>query len=399
MTVPSVILWRESFGYGSLVWDQVYVRLFDSTNGPYPAIVAGNPGSLVQWGRGSGADQGWAMRGSNGGSMALRASTLGFSGAIDTSVDKLGAAFAYNQGGNLGGSTIYELWDDDGAGNGTFDRGLLHVRVGTLNDGRICVRNGTGSGSLQLGTIIGISTYVLPVGLNGQTGNFTHLEIVPAPGHPLIHSTNGGLRIYADGALVLDLQGVCTRNSLLGSGKVGYAQIVVDGARVATDAIFHDCSGTVLSDGRIGDKRVSYRHALTAGTYTAGTAVGDATLLACVDDVAADGDTTYILEDDTSLPKKVSFVCQAMPSNTISIDEVTELVILRKSDASTNTGRQGLISGGTEVDNGADVAAPTGYNLFTQVGPAPGHQLNPDSGVAFTIPECDACEVVYERVA
>ena len=122
-------------------------------------------------------------------------------------------------------------------------------------------------------------------------------------------------------------------------------------------------------------------------------------MLACVDEQAADGDTTYILEDDTGLPKKVSFVCQAMPANTISVDEVTELVMLRKSDASTNTGRQGMKSGATEVDNGSDVAAPTGYNLFTQAGPAPGHQVDPNTSAAWTIANCDAAEIVYQRTA
>lgn len=396
---PPVILWRESFGYGSLAWNQVYIRCSRSTNNNYGTVDVGGPGGLSQSGRGSGADQGYAMKGNPGGSMGLRMTTLGFSGAIDTGVSKLGLAFAYQQGGAIGNSVLCEFWDDDGHGNGTFDVPLLHLSIETLTDGRICAKNGTNSGSAGPGTIIGISTFVMPVGLNGSLGNFTHIEVVPKPGFPLIHATGGGVQVFADGTLILDLQNVSTRNALGGSGKLGYAQILVDNGRYATDALIHDCSGTDLSSGRIGDKRVSYRKALSAGTYTAGTAVGDATLLACVDDQAADGDTTYIDEDDTGLPKKVSFVCEAMPANTISVDEVTELVIVRKSDASTNTGRQGMISGATEVDNGADVAAPTGYNLFTQVGPAPGHQVDPNTSAAWTIPNCDACEVVYQRVA
>ena len=396
---PPVILWRESFGYGSLVWNQTYLKLESSTNSAYSLPDVGVPGVLSQAGRGSGTDQGYAMSGNPGAYAGLRATTLGFAGAIDTSANKIGVAFAYQQGGHIGNSVFCQFWDDDGHGNGTFDASLLHLTIGTLTDGRIAAWNGTGSGGTSIGTIVGISTFVMPVGLAGSLGNYTHIEIVPAPGHDLIHATNGGVRVYADQTLVLDLQGVSTRNSLGGSGKIGYVGPRATDGRYMTDLIIHDCSGTDLTDGRIGDKRVSYRKAATAGTYTAGTAVGDATLLACVDDQAADGDTTYVDLDDTGLPKKVSFVCQAMPANTISVDEVTELVIVRKSEASTNTGRQGMKSGATEVDNGTDVAAPTGYNVFTQVGPAPGHQVDPHTSAAWTIANCDACEIVYERVA
>lgn len=397
MTLP-VIKWRESFGYGGLVWSQIYLNVGRSTNSDYGTVGAAGSGSLAQWGRGTGADAGYSQQNS---CLGVRATTLGYAGAIDTSVDKIGVACAYNQGGVVGGSVICEYWDDDGAGNGTFDRALLHLSIETLADGRICAKNGTGSGSAGPGTIIGISTFVMPVGLNGPAGNYTHVEIVPAPGHPLIHATNGGVRVYANGTLVLDLQGVATRNALGGSGKIGYVQPRSNArsTNLITDVVIHDCSGSDFSDGRIGDKRVSYRHALTAGTYTAGTAVGAGSLLACVSEQAADGDTTYIDFDDTGLPKAASFVCQAMPANTISIDEVTELVIVRKADASTNTGRQLMKSGATLVDNGSDVAAPTGYNLFTQVGAAPGHMVDPNTSAAWTISNCDAVEVGYRRTA
>lgn len=391
---PPVILWRESFGYGSLIWSQRYLNVARTP----PAVLAGAPGSLLQWGRGSGADEGWAM---NSGRFAVRATQLGFAGAIDTSSQKVGFACAYNQAGNVGGSIICEFWDDDGHGNGTFDLPLLHLSIGTLADGRICAMNGTGSETAGISTVVGISTTTLPVGLNAAGGNYTHIEVVPPTTGQLISSTVGGVRVYADGELVLDLSNINTRNALHsgGSGKVGYVQGCAESAtgnrRLITDVIIHDCSGT----GRIGDKRVSYNPAITAGTYTAGTAVGAATLLACVDEQAADGDTTYIDFDDTSLPKAASFVCKAMPANCISIDEVTPLVILRKSDASTNTNRTLTISGATEVDNGSDSATPSGYNASVLTGPEPGHQVDPNTSAAWTIPNCDAVEIGSRRIA
>lgn len=396
MTNPT-ILWRESFGYGSLVWDQTYVSVVRSSNNNYGAVLVGNPGQLSQSGRGAGSDQGYAMSGNPGAYAGLRATTLGFSGAIDTNAvsdNKVGIAFAYQQGGHVGGSVLCEFWDDDGLGDGSFDRPLLHLMIETLNDGRLCAKNGTNSGSGGPGTIIGTSTFVLPVGLAGSTGAYTHIEIK----QPKIHATNGSVQVYADGELVLNLSGVATRNALGGSGKIGYVQPLAINGRYITDLICHDCANA----GLIGDKRVTYRKALTAGTYTAGTAGGSgspATLLAAVDEQAADGDTSYIDFDDTALPKAASFVCEAMPANTITIDEVTEHIIVRKTDASADTGRQIMKSGSTEVDNGSDVSTPAGYSVFTLVGPAPGHQVDPNTSAAWSVVNCDAVEVGYRRTA
>lgn len=401
MTNPT-ILWRESCGYGGLVWNQTYIAAISSTNNEYGSINASNNVTLKHWGRGTGADQGWAMQGSYAG---LRATSLGFSGAIDTNAmtnNKIGVAFAFNQGGNIGGSVMCEFWDDDGLGDGSFSKPLLHLIVGTLSDGRICVKNGTHSGGGGSGTIIATSSFVMPVGLNGATGNYTHIEIT----HPVIHATNGSVQVYADGNLVLDVTGAATRNALSGSGKIGYVQPMAfansSGLPLMTDIIFHDCANS----GRIGDKRVSFRRAQVSGsyttgtgTYTAGTPTGAASNLACVSEQAADGDTTYVLFDDTALPKKVSFPTEPMPANTISIDEVTELIIHRKTDASANTARYGMISGATEVDNGSDLSTPSGYNVMTLVGPAPGHQVDPHTSAAWSVVNCDAVEIVYDRTA
>jgi hypothetical protein len=396
MTNPN-ILWRESFGYGNSVWNQTYLSVARSSNNNYGTVTV-TTAALSQTGRGTGADQGWAMRSSVAG---LRATTLGFSGAIDTNAmtnNKVGVAFAYQQGGQVGGSILCEFWDDDGLGNGSFDRPLLHLMVETLNDGRVCVKNGTGSGSGGSGTIIGTSTFVMPVGVQGSNGNYTHIEIT----QPVIHATSGSIQVYADSNLILNLSGVSTRNAVGGSGRIGYVQPRATDTRYMTDLIIHDCANA----GRILDKRVSYRRAKVSGsfttgdgTYTAGTAVGAGANLGCVSEQAADGDTTYIQFDDTALPKKVSFPTEPMPANTISVDEVTELIIHRKTDASANTARYGMISGATEVDNGVDLSTPTGYNVMTQVAAAPGHQVDPHTSAAWVVADVDAVEIVYDRTA
>lgn len=390
MTNPN-ILWRESFGYGSLTWSQTYLKITRATNNPYGDIAVGDPGTLSQWGRGSGSDQGFAMI---GGYAALRASQLGFSGAIDTNAvsnNKVGITFAYNQASHIGGSILCEFWDDDGLGDGSFSKALLHLSIETLADGRIAAICGAS-------TIVGISTFVMPVGLNGQTGNFTHIEVT----QPKIHATNGSVQVYADSALVLNITGAATRNALLGSGKIGYVQAnstnSSGSARISTDLVIHDCANA----GVIGDKRVTYRRAAVAGTYTSGTPAGSgspATRLAAVSEQAADGDVSYVLLDNTALPKKVSFTTEAMPANTLTIDEVTEHIIYRKTDASANTGRQGMKSGATEVNNGTDQPTPSGYATFTQTRATPGHQVDPNTSSAWTVPNCDAVEIIYDRTA
>ena len=394
MTVPA-ILHRESFGYGGLEYNQFYLDIqrafgIEFETGYGTVGVCATPGAggagyvLQQWGRGAGADQGYALHADNfGGRLAVRATSLGYAGAVASGI---GLAFAWNSGGVVGGQRLCEFWDDDGTGDGTFSRAGLHVAIETLSDGRIVAKRGSKTEVSTGATIIGDpSTFVMPVGGELQAGAFTFIEVIP-----VIHPSAGSVKVYANGTQILNLTNVNTKFDG-SSGKIGYAQICIPAHAVVTDWVVTDASSV------LGDVRVTYHHANVAGTYTAGTAVGDATLLACVDEISADGDTTYIDFDDTGLPKAASFTCTALPSNVISVLEVSPLVILRKNDSGTSKGRTLLISGATEVDGGADIAAATGYIRSTLVAKMTAYATDPHTSAAWTIANCNAVEIGQRR--
>lgn len=384
MSTP-VILWRESLGYGAADFTQIYLNFQQSSNGLFSDPGVANSGiDLRQWGRGTGSDQGFAMRNDV---IAVRATTIGFAGHVASG---FGMCFAYNQGGNVGNSRLCEFYDDDALGNGSFSHGQLHLRICTLADGRVAAIRGPTGGS-NTGTVIGTSTYVLPVGLNAQNGPFTWFNVIP-----VISSTNGSVLVYADGVLILNLTGVNT--SAGGSNKVGYFQFCANGVssggnRIATDLLITDGSAVMP------DCRVTYRHANTAGTLTAGTATGAGTLVGCVSETVMDGDTTYIDFDTTSLPKGASFTTNAMPANTVTIYEVSPLVIRRKSDSGTCTDRVYFKSNSTVDDGGVDIAVPSGYIRDSGVNPARAYPTDPHTSAAWLTANVDACEIGDKRTA
>lgn len=392
MTPP--ILHRESFGYGGLEYNQFYLDItrksgfeFDLGYGTVSTCQtpSGSAGyQLVQWGRGTGSDQGYALHaGGSGGRLAVRATSLGYAGAVASGI---GMAFAFNAGGVVGGQRLCEFWDDDAFGDGTFSSAGLHVAIETLPDGRIVARRGSRTDTPDGTTVIGDpSTFVMPVGAEIQAGPFTHIEVIP-----VIHPSSGSVKVYANGTLVLNLTNVNTMFDG-SSGKIGYAQLNIENHAVVTDAVWTDGSSA------IGDCRVTYHHANVAGTYTAGTAVGDATLLACVDEIDADGDTTYIDFDNAALPKAASFTCSALPANVVTVLEVSPLVLLRKDDSGTSKGRTVFISGATEDDGGVDVALATGYIRSDQVQKMRAYATDPNTSAAWTIANCNAVEVGHRR--
>ena len=385
MTVPA-ILWRESFGYGAADFTQIYLQLSGSSNSSFSNIGVANSGiSLLQWGRGTGSDQGFAMRGD---AIAVRATTCGFAGHVASG---FGMCFAYNQGGNVGGSTLCEFYDDDADGNGSFAHAKLHLKIETLADGRVAAFQGPVGGGSN-GTVIGSpSTYVLPVGLNGQNGPYTWFNVIP-----VISSTNGSVLVYADGTLILNLTGVNTSSG--GSNKVGYFQFCArtpssGGNRLSTDCLITDGSAVMP------DCRVSYRHANVAGTLTAGTATGAGSLLGCVSETVMDGDSTYIDFDATSLPKGASFTTNAMPASTVTIYEVSPLVIRRKSDSGTCTDRVYFKSNSTVDDGGVDIAVPSGYIRDSGVNPARAYITDPHTSASWVTANVDLVEVGDKRTA
>lgn len=284
-----------------------------------------------------------------------------------------GQAVAVNVNNATSLCAVYSFEEASGA--------IVHVTIGFDASGHIAAWRGTTSG-----TLLGTSSAVV-----ATPGSFVHIE-----SKVLIDGTVGTVEVRANEVAVLTLTGQNTKN-----GGTGTCDQCTLGATVGyqlftffDDYIIWNTSGT-LNNTFLGDVRVGYSAANVAGTYTDGTAVGDATLLACVDDIAFDGDTTYINFDDTALPKAASFAVEDAPTNATQILAVAPLAIVRKDDAGTDNGRVLLISGATENDGGGvDVPATSSYTLVTRI-----HETDPNTSVAWTVSNFNAIQVGWRRTA
>ena len=258
--------------------------------------------------------------------------------------------------------------------------GIVHVTIAFDASGKIAAYRGT-----TAGTLLGTSSSVV-----SAPGSFVHIET-----KVFISATVGTVEVRANGSAVLTLTGQNTKNG--GTGVIDQCTLgAVTGYQLFMffdDYVIWDTSGATNND-FLGDVRVGYSAPNLAGTHTDGTAVGDATLLACVDESNYDGDTTYIDFDDTALPKAASFAVEDAPTNATVILAVAPIAIVRKDDAGTDNGRVLLISGATENDGGADIAATSAYKLNTRI-----LETDPNTAAAWTISNFNAIEVGWRRTS
>lgn len=258
---------------------------------------------------------------------------------------------------------------------------ITHVTVGFDATGRVAAWLGTTSG-----TLLGTSTGVI-----ASPGSFVHIEAKVT-----VNNTTGAVEVRANESAVLTLSGIDTQNG--GTGVIDQVGLSASPNPAPLFTVFDDyvvwnTSGSVNND-FLGDVRVGYSAANVAGTHTDGTATGDATLLACVDDIGYDGDATYINFDNTALPKAASFGVEDAPTNATAILAVAPIAIVRKDDAGTDNGRLLLISGATEEDGGSDIAATSGYKLLIRI-----DETDPHTTLAWTISNFNAIEVGWRRTA
>lgn len=183
------------------------------------------------------------------------------------------------------------------------------------------------------------------------------------------------------------------------NGGSGVIDIIGTGV-VGGHCWIHDVNSQFAGSDWAGDVAVLYSPAASAGTYTDGTPNGAATNLQCVDEVYSTGDVDYISQDDTGLPKAVSFGITALPANVTAVLDVLPICLSRKDDAGTDLVRGLLISGATEDDGGADVGVISSYaNVFGTGAGARHYQTDPNTSAAWTISNVNAIEVGRRRVA
>lgn len=337
--MAAVILWAETF------------HLADSS-----LYVFGNC-SFNQVGRGTGADQGYNIGfGLFSGTWTFPMANGGLSG-----LTTIGVAVAINI---ASAREFLRLEEADG--------NVCHLALSLDGSNHIIVKRGSG------GTTIGTPSTYTWVGFNA----WVHVEIVTT----IADSTGGSFEIKIDGVTRLNITGVDTRNG--GTlGKIDQISFSGTSGMNATDLIITDGGGFV------GDLRVLYRAAASAGPDSAATA-SSGTLLSCVDEVISNGDTDYVFQDDSSLPKTVDFGVTALPSNVIAVKAVIPVVYIKKDDAGTNTGRLVTISGATTSDGGVDEVVVSAYTSHRRV-----LMTDPNTSSPWTISNANALKVGWKRTA
>ncbi len=355
--MPVTPLWGETF-VTEATWQQNY-RIASWGSGvtgwsdPFAHV------NMAQSGRGVGINQGWAVFSDTSFyPFAAPFSLLGISPAASG----FGVGFAYTLSGSTAARTICEFGEADAS------KKHFHLQV-DAGTSRLSIVNGTA------GTIVAHSgAFTFPL------FNYSHIEIIP-----VIDDSAGSVQVWVDSILVINATGIDTRNA--GSGTVGMIQFLVSPGTPYTDLYFTDGAA------QFGDKRVSYFETVADGTYTDGVAVGAASKHAAVDEVSTNFDTDYVEFDNVGLPTKYSSTTRALPSNTLSVDAVIPVAIVRKDDAGINTGRVGILSSGSIAET-PDVAVQSGFT-----GPFLVRTTDPHTGVTWTIANANAAEPYFKRTA
>jgi hypothetical protein len=240
----------------------------------------------------------------------------------------MGQLFAFDPNGSTGGNFFAPY-------NGTGATGP-HFYLYLNGSHNVELRASNGSTILATG-----SATILTTG-------YTHYEVVFTIG------TSGSVKVYVGGSATPDINASAVSVTYPSSDNLVRSWHYPWGSGVAfCDICFTDGAA------QLGDRGVWYVAPGSAGTYSAGTAVGAGTLLACVDDLGSNDDGDYAQLANTSLPRKISFNA-TLPTCT-SVDALIANARGRKDDGGTNSGRSLVISGVTENDGGADVALSTSY--------------------------------------
>lgn len=327
-------------------------------------------GSLGQFGYGSGSSRGYGFVGeSSTGGIGWTIVDLDTLVAITPTT--VGLCFGSNSHGTTHTGIELCLFMESAGGP-------THVYLDTDSSNHIRARNGDG-------TILGTSSFILPLSAVDGTGPTYHIECIVT-----IDSTVGTVDVWVNDISVLSLTGKNTKNG--GTGVVGHCLLSGVQGRIVCEMIVHDGSARLGSQWRVG-----YVPVASDGTYSNGTAVGAATGLQAVDDSPASPeaeDTTYHVLDSSGTPKKSSWQSGSMPATALQIRDVFPQIVIEKSDGGANTGKTGLKSGATEVFTTSAYGVPDAWvarRLALRTNPAAGTPL-------WTLISAAAAEVIVDRI-
>lgn len=243
----------------------------------------------------------------------------------------------------------------------------------------------TSAGALRL--LIGGSSGTLVAQTDNiiAAGTFNHIEI-----RALRDDVVGELEARVNGVQVAFID-----NLDLGDNDIdGFQQIVpANGSGVTTyidDLTICDTTGTAIND-FMGPVRVNTSF-VSADTVEADWTKNTGTDgYALIDDIAPDGDATY-LEADT-IGEVSEFALSALPSETADIKGVYIPAMARLADAGIGNLQVSLVSN-SEVSLGPNEPITTSYAYYGSV-----HELNPDGDIPWTKASLEAALLRIEKTA
>lgn len=221
------------------------------------------------------------------------------------------------------------------------------------------------------GTVLGTSS----VGLVLNTWAYVETKIT-------INDTTGSVVVRLNGATVLNLTGIDTRNA--GNASANTIRIGIAGGTMATDfddIYLFDATGSVNND-FAGDCRVEQLLPSGAGATTAWTPSAGANY-ACVDEVPPNADTDYVSSATAGQTDTYAFGDLSVASSGV-VKAVQATVQARKDDAGSRSLALIARPGGTDRVGATQAVADT-YATYPQV-----WDTNPDTAAAWTVAEVNA---------
>lgn len=147
--------------------------------------------------------------------------------------------------------------------------------------------------------------------------------------------------------------------------------------KVYYDDLYFLDTTTSTNNGLLGDIRVECIHPTSAGNYSQFTPAGAASNYQCVNEVAEDGDTTYVSSSTIQAIDTYKFA--ALSSNPTAIFALQVNALARKDDAGGRALSTQLRVNNTDYTNSAVHQVADGYTLVSDI-----WNTNPNTGVAWT---------------
>lgn len=215
------------------------------------------------------------------------------------------------------------------------------------SDGSITARKGD-----HTGTVIDISDSIL------QAGTFNHVETKAT-----FDTVAGFVEIRVNGVTKLQIGGL----NLGAAGCAQYAFVGFNGGGCPVsyfeDEFAWDDTGDENND-FVGPQRILTYFAIADTAQADWSKVGDADGFDCIDNVPADGDTTYLGSD--TIGDKSDFALPTLPPETAEIRGIIVPVMARLDAAGIGNVLVSMISGADDAP-GTDYPLTTGYTYYRNV--------------------------------